>query len=135
MSRICRSCCQRERLSDLGDRFARLRVQPMPGEAQQVPVAAGDVVALAAVVPEALGVDVPRPAVHLDRHALRREGEVDPIRAEGVAEYPAVDAGLLEQAYEQPLRGGVGAVGGGHEETPGGGRPGSPHVAAEAAVE
>jgi hypothetical protein len=64
---------------------------------------------------EALRVDVPRPAVHLDRHPLGGEREVDAVGPERIPEYPATDTRVTQQPDQQPLGGGVGAVGGGYQ--------------------
>ena len=94
---------------------ARALVEVVPCEPQRVPAVADQRVLLASIGTEPLWIHMPRPTVYLDRNLLRREREVDAPRPEGVAEDPAGDAGIAQDAHQEPLGGRVRTVGRGDQ--------------------
>jgi len=72
--------------------------------------------------------------VDLDGHLLARKGQVDPPWAEGVAEHPARNSGVAQDANQQAFGGRIGPVRSGDEQATRGRRASPTHVAAEGPV-
>jgi hypothetical protein len=89
----------------------------VPGEAEREPPGLHQDVLLHAIGAEAVDVDVPGPAVHLDGDLGLGERDVDvAARPERQVKDPAVDAGVAQDCDEGPLGERVGAVGGRDQE-------------------
>ena len=97
-----RSCCGGKRRGDLCDDRARRTGQVVPGEPQHDPTRADQRVALAAVVGEAILVDVPGPTVDLDRDPGLEERKVDQVGPRVGA--PTRRSRLLAAARRAPAR-------------------------------